>query len=60
MTENEKRARINEIGWELASMFPEQRGGWLIGVFDGKYKGAEFKDNYPPGKRPSPPVAGGY
>ena len=60
MTDNEKRARMNEMGWEIASMFPNQRGSWSIGVVDGVYKGAEFKDNIPPGERPSKPVSSGY
>ena len=60
MTENEKRARVNELGWEFAFMFPDQRGKWEIGVLDGVYKGAVFVDNIPPGKRPSVPVADGY
>ena len=60
MTENEKRARVNEIGWEMAAMFPEHRGKWEIGVLDGAYKGAVFVDNIPPGQRPSKPISGGY
>ena len=60
MTENEKRARLNEMGWEIADMFPEQRGKYTFGVFDGVYKGVQYEDNLPAGQRPSPQVARGY
>lgn len=60
MTEPEKKARINSMGWEIASMYPKQRGKWEIGVLDGSYKGAVFVDNIPPGQRPSPLKSGGY
>ena len=60
MTENEKLARLNEMGWEIASMFPNRRGQYTFGVFDGKYKGVKYEDNLPPGQRPSVPVEGGY
>ena len=60
MTDPEKKARLNEIGWGLAAMFPEQRGNYVFGVVDGKYKGVKFEDNIPPGQRPSSPVNSGY
>ena len=60
MTENEKRARLNEVGWELADTYPERRGNFVFGIVDGKYKGVKYEDNIPPGKRPSAPVANGY
>lgn len=60
MTENEKRARLNEIGWELALMYPERTGTIKFGVFDGKYKGVNYDDNLPPGQRPSGPIEKGY
>lgn len=60
MTETEKRARLNEIGWEMAGMFPDQRGQYVFGIIDGVYKGVKYEDNIPPGQRPSPSVSGGY
>lgn len=59
MTEKQ-RARLNEIGWEIASMFPKQRGNYVFGVVDGVYKGVKYEDNIPPGQRPSPTTSGGY
>jgi hypothetical protein len=60
MTDPEKRARLNEIGWEIASMYPEQRGCYVFGIVDGTYKGVKYEDNIPPGQRPVTPVSGGY
>ena len=60
MTDPEKRARLNEIGWEVALMFPGQRGCYVFGIVDGKYKGVKYEDNIPPGQRPAVPVSGGY
>lgn len=52
MTENEKKARLNEMGWEIAGMFPNQRGSYVFGVVDGAYKGVRYEDNLPPGPKP--------
>ena len=60
MTELEKRARLNEIGWELAAMYPKQRGNYIFGIVDGVYKGVKFEDNIPPGRRPSGTKSGGF
>jgi len=60
MTDPEKRARLNEIGWEIASMFPTLRGSYSFGIVDGKYKGVKYENNIPPGQRPVQAVAGGY
>ena len=60
MTDTEKRARLNEIGWELALTYPEKRGCYKFGLFDGVYKGVEYVNNLPPGQRPSQTKVGGY
>lgn len=59
MTEQERKLRLNEIGWEIAVMCPKQRGNYVFGIFDGDYKGVKYEDNLPPGKRPSQPVKEG-
>jgi hypothetical protein len=60
VTEQERKSRLNEIGWEIASMFPSQRGCYVFGIVDGKYKGVKYEDNIPPGQRPTEPIGGGY
>ena len=47
MTENEKKARLNEIGKEIAKMYPEIRGSIAFNIHKGSYKGIKEENNLP-------------
>lgn len=46
MTENEKLARLNEIGKEIAAMYPELHGSLSFNFQYGKYTGKAKIDIY--------------
>ena len=50
MTENEKRARLNEIGKEIAEMHPKQNGSIEFDYADGELKGLRRHDKWRPTK----------
>ena len=63
MTENEKLARLNEYGKDIERMYPGIHGSMIFEYKDGKYMGKTkmiLCIDTRPGKRPSPPVDGGY
>lgn len=44
MTENEKLARLNEMGKEIAGMYPDLHGSMSFNFQDGKYTGKAKMD----------------
>ncbi len=47
MTENEKKTRLNEIGKEIAKMYPDVRGCVTFNIHKGTYKGIKEENNLP-------------
>lgn len=47
MTENEKIVRLDEIGKEIAEMYPNRRGGFTFKIHEGVFKGIKEENNLP-------------
>ena len=47
MTEQERRARLNEIGKEIARMYPDVKGSITFNIHEGTYKGIKEENNLP-------------
>jgi len=60
MTESERRARLNEIGKEVAAMHPKKIGSVVFDMVNGILTGVREKNGWRTGARPSPQVEGGY
>jgi hypothetical protein len=60
MTDSEKRARLNEIGKEIAKMYPERIGSLTFDIVLGKLTGVRESNGWRIKGRPSPSIAGGY
>jgi len=60
MTEPERRARLNEIGKEVAEMHPTKIGSVVFDMVNGILTGVREKNGWRTGARPSPQVKGGY
>lgn len=48
MTENEKKARLNEIGKEIAEMNPNVNGSISFDYSQGKLKGVRYEGKWRP------------
>ena len=59
MTENEKRARLNEYGKDMARMYPDLHGSISFNFQDGKYTG-KARIELCMDTRRTKPVDGGY
>lgn len=51
MTEQERRARLNEIGKEVAVMFPKSNGSITFDFSQGDLKGVRTDDKWRPDKK---------
>lgn len=61
LSEQERRVRLNEIGKEVAEMFPTSNGSVVFNYKQGKLMGVKSDDMWRPlGVRPSPLRDGGY
>lgn len=53
MTEPEKRARLNEMGKEIGTMYPHRHGSFSFDFVGGKFNGLRIEERWRPGLRPS-------
>ena len=60
MTETEKRARLNEIGKEIAEMYPKRKGSLTFDMVSGSLTGVREKNGWRIKGRPTPSYPGGY
>jgi hypothetical protein len=60
MTEIERKARLNEIGKDVAAMHPEKVGSITFDMVYGRFTGVREENNWRVGVRPSPTKKGGY
>lgn len=50
MTEQERKLRLNEIGKEIAGMFPDSKGSVIFDYCESKLKGVRAEDKWRPDK----------